>query len=255
MSSQPYLSVIVPSFNELKNLKRGVLNDVLDYLKKQSYTWEIILSDDGSTDGTLAVLQDFASNNSRVRVLANKHAGKGPTVAAGMLAAAGQYRLYTDFDQSTPISEVEKLWPFVHKGEDVIIGSRAVQGAHRDDEPWYRHLMGKVFNLVVQIFALPGIHDSQCGFKMFSAEATEELFPDLVIYTSKERQDAFTGAFDVELLFLAKKRGYSIAEVPVVWQHNQTDRVNPIKDSIRMFFDTLRIRLAAMMGKYNEDHS
>lgn len=252
MSNQPYLSVVIPSYNEQKNLQRGVLEEVVSYLKKQDYSWEIVLSDDGSTDGTLEVLNNFSQKNDQVRVQANKHAGKGPTVAAGMLAAKGQYRIYTDFDQSTPISEIEKLWPFVEKGEDVIIGSRAVQGARRDEEPWYRHLMGQVFNMVVQFFALPGIQDSQCGFKMFSQEATKALFPNLVIYATKERQDAFTGAFDVELLFLARKKGYSIAEVPVLWKHNETDRVNPIKDSIRMFADTLRIRAAAIMGKYHD---
>ena len=249
--AKPRLSVVIPSYNESKNIRRGVLEKVLSYLEKQPYSWEIILSDDGSTDETKAYLQKFSAEHAHVHFLPNKHGGKGPTVMAGMLAAQGEFRLFTDFDQSTPIEEVEKMWPYVEEKYDIIIGSRAVQGAKRDKEPWYRHLMGQVFNLVVQTFALPGILDTQCGFKMFSAQATAQLFPRLVIYQAQERQDAFTGAFDVELLYLAKKAGFSIAEVPVLWEHNESDRVSPIKDSIRMFIDILRIRWADLMGRYH----
>jgi dolichyl-phosphate beta-glucosyltransferase len=245
------LSVVIPSYNEVKNFQRGVLNTVIEYLKQQPYTWEVILTDDGSTDGTVQLLTDFAKQHPNVRFIPNNHGGKAPTVTSGMLAAQGEHRLFTDFDQSTPLSEVEKMWPYIEDGADIVIGSRAVQGARRDKEPWYRHIMGKVFNLVVQIFALPGIHDTQCGFKLFSAEATTKLFPQLVIYRSKTRTDAFTGAFDVELLFLAKRNHFSIAEVPVLWEHNQSDRVNPIKDSLRMFIDILKIRWAAIMGYYH----
>lgn len=245
------LSVVIPSYNEKKNFERGVLDQVVAYLRKQPYDWEVVLTDDGSTDGTQEFLASFAKQHEHVRFVPNKHGGKGPTVMAGMLAAIGEYRLYTDFDQSTPIAEVGKMWPYIAEGNDIVIGSRAVQGAKRDKEPWYRHLMGKGFNLVVQTFALPGILDTQCGFKLFSARATETLFPQLVIYQAKERQDAFTGAFDVELLYLAKKNGFSIAEVPVLWEHNESDRVNPVKDSIRMFLDILRIRWADLMGRYH----
>jgi len=246
-----FLSVVIPSYNEVKNLHRGVLDSVLAYLKKQDYSFEIILTDDGSTDGTKEELIKFAQKHPQVKTRLNSHRGKGPTVASGMLAATGQYRLFTDFDQSTPISEIEKMWPFVEDGADIVIGSRALQGAKRDKEPWYRHIMGKGFNFVVQTVAIAGIHDTQCGFKLFSAQATEDLFPRLVIYVNKERQDAFTGAFDVELLFLAKKLGYHIAEVPVLWEHNESDRVNPVKDSIRMFLDIVKIRLADWLGRYH----
>lgn len=250
--AKTFLSVVIPSYNEKKNINRGVLEKVVEYLQQQTYTWEIILTDDGSTDGTQAFLEQFAQSHKNVTFLANPHGGKGPTVAAGMLAAQGEYRLYTDFDQSTPISDIEKMWPYIEDHEDIVIGSRAVQGARRDDEPWYRHIMGKGFNFVVQIFALPGISDTQCGFKLFSQQATEDLFPRLVVYARKERQDAFTGAFDVELLYLAKKKKYSIAEVPVLWIHNESDRVNPVKDSIRMFIDILKIRGTDLLGHYRE---
>lgn len=250
MSNQPYLSVVIPSYNEKNNLKRSVLNEVYDYLDQQPYAWELILSDDGSTDGTTQALQDFSKRDERITVLANPHRGKGPTVTAGMSIATGQWRLFTDFDQSTPINEVEKL--LVHAANfDVLIGSREVPGALRDKEPFYRHLMGRGFNFLVRLLAVPGINDTQCGFKVFSKRATEELFPQLFIYSSnKERVDAFTGAFDVELLFLANKYGFKMKEVPILWRHYHTDRVSPVKDSWRMFKDIVRIRLADLAGKY-----
>jgi len=248
---KPYLSVVIPSYNEMKNLKRGVLDTVLEYLKKQSYRWEIILTDDGSQDGTTQKLHEFAKKDERIRVIDNIHAGKAPTVTAGMLQATGEWRLFTDFDQSTPISEVEKLLQFTQKGFSVILGSREMVGAKRDEEPFYRRIMGRGFNLIVQILAVPGILDTQCGFKLFSAEATETLFNKLYIYGSqKERRDAYTGAFDVELLYLANKLNYSIQEVPITWYHNSTERVSPVKDSIRMFIDILRMRFARIRGKY-----
>lgn len=246
-----HLSVIIPSYNELKNLKRQVLDEVLEYLKKQTYTWELILSDDGSTDGTLDELNKFAKKHENILVLANIHAGKGPTVQSGMLAAHGEWRLFTDFDQSTPLSEVEKLFPFTKKNYDIVIGSRGIEGARRDKEPWYRHYMGRGFNMLVQFLAIPGIYDTQCGFKLFSANATEQLFSKLVVYgRQKERGDAFTGAFDVEALFLANKYGFKIKEVPIYWHHHETDRVSPVKDSIRMLIDIIKIRITELLGKY-----
>lgn len=248
---QPFLSVIIPSYNEKKNMSSGVLEQVVSYLGRQEYAWEVILSDDGSSDGTVELLQQFASKNSGVRVLENKHAGKAPTVTAGMLAATGKWRLFTDFDQSTPLSEVEKLLKTARDNYDVVIGSREITGAKRDDEPFYRHLMGRVFNLVVQVLAVPGIQDTQCGFKLFSDCASDDLFSRLSVYGNlAERLDAYTGAFDVELLYIARKLHYNIAEVPIHWEHRETDRVSPIKDSLRMFVDIFRIRLAALLGRY-----
>ena len=251
MPKDIYLSVIIPSYNEQKNIKRGVLDQVADYLNQQAYTWEVVLSDDGSTDGSVAILADFANKHPGFVLLKNLHAGKGPTVQAGMLKATGQWRLFTDFDQSTPLNEVEKLMSFAEKKYDVIIGSREMIGAKRDKEPWYRHLMGRGFNLVVQILAIPGIMDTQCGFKLFSSVAAEILFSNLVIYgRKKERKDAFTGAFDVEALFLANRYGFKIREVPIAWKHYETNRVSPIKDSLRMLFDIMKIRMTFIRGLY-----
>lgn len=249
---KPYLSVIVPSYNEERNIKRGVLDELLSYLKKQKYEWEIILSDDGSADNTLAELKKFAEKDNRIIVVANKHAGKAPTVTSGMLKAKGDWRLFTDFDQSTPISEIEKLFEFTNEGYKVVIGSRELEGAKRDKEPFYRHIMGKGFNFLVQTLAVPGIHDTQCGFKLFSEDATKVLFNKLYVYgNQEEREDAFTGAADVELLFLARKMGYKIKEVPITWKHHYSERVSAFKDSFRMFRDIVLIRISHLLGKYN----
>ncbi len=247
---KPYLSVVIPSYNEQKNIKRNVLDEVLNYLKKQKYDWEVLLSDDGSADGTTEELHKFAKKDKRITVVENIHAGKGPTVQSGMLKANGEWIIFTDFDQSTPLSEIEKLFVF-QDTHQVIIGSREISGAKRDKEPIHRHIMGKGFNVLVQTLAIPGIYDTQCGFKLFRRDACQEIFSKLVVYgRSKERHDAFTGAFDVEALFLAKKNGYKIQEVPIVWHHNETDRVNPIKDSLRMLTDIIKVRIADLSGKY-----
>ncbi len=248
----PYLSVIVPSYNEQKNIDRSVLDLMLGYLLNQKYSWELILSDDGSNDGTAEVLEKFAQKDDRIIYLANIHAGKAPTVKAGMLTARGTWRLFTDFDQSTPLSEVEVLLKHAEQGAQVVVGSREIAGAHRDKEPIHRHIMGRGFNLLVQILAVPGFYDTQCGFKLFSAQATELLFSNLYVYGNETaRTDAFTGAFDVELLYLARKAGLSMIEVPIKWEHNASERVSPIKDSLRMFRDIVKIRLASRLGKYN----
>lgn len=248
---KPYLSVVIPSYNEMKNLQRGVLNEVLEYLKKSDFSWELLLSDDGSSDGTEAALDEFAKKDSRIKVLHNVHAGKAPTVTAGMLAANGEWRLFTDFDQSTPIADVEKLLRYAKEGAEVIIGSREIVGASRDKESFLRHLMGRVFNILVQVLAIPGFLDTQCGFKLFSAKATEDLFNSLYVYGSrKARKDAFTGAFDVELLYLALKKGYALQEVPINWHAHESNRVSPIKDSLRMVRDIIIIRISDLLGKY-----
>ena len=251
MTLEPFLSIVVPAFNESRNVQSRHIEKMLDYLDRQSFGYEVLLVNDGSTDATLELLNTLAKNYKHVRVLNNPHQGKALTVKAGMLEAVGENRLYTDFDQSTPISEVEKLLPFLKKEYDVVIGSREIEGSIREQEPWYRHLMGKVFNIVVQLVTVRGIHDTQCGFKLFTKKATLELFPKLKITTAPQ-MDAFTGAFDVELLFLAKKHGLNIAEVPVHWQHEESERVNPVKDSLRMFIEVIKIRLYDVVKGYSK---
>ena len=245
------LSIVIPAYNELDNLNKGVLDSADDYLKTKKYDWEVIVIDDGSTDGTTEKLSSWIKSHPGWNLIKNPHQGKAVTVKTGIIKTKGDYILFTDFDQATPLSEVEKLIPFIKKGYQVAIGSREVKGSQRLDEPRYRHLMGKVFNFAVQIIAIGGIHDTQCGFKLFTSQAAKELFTSLIVYGNGVEKQAFTGAFDVELLYIAQKRGYRIAEVPVSWRHIKTNRVNPIRDSVRMFLDLVKIRLAALSGNYS----
>lgn len=247
---QPFLSVIIPAYNEIDNFKADVLESVQDYLSKRKYDWEVFVVDDGSTDGTFEALKKWSQNRPNWTIIKNPHKGKAFTVKTGVLGANGEYILISDFDQATPLSEVEKLLPFMKKGYDIVIGSREVKGSERLGEPWHRHLMGKVFNTVVQTFTIRGISDTQCGFKLFTNQAAKNLFNSLIVYGGGVEKFAFTGAFDVELLYIAQKRKLKIAEVPVSWRHIKTNRVNPLRDSIRMFFDVLRIRITDLFGGY-----
>lgn len=250
MVEEPYLSVIAPAYNEEPNFKKGTIDEVPQYLQKQPYSWEIIIVDDGSEDQTATLAQDFAQKHKNVRVIKNPHQGKAETVKTGVLAAKGELILFTDFDQATPISEIEKLLPYFPKF-DIVIGSRQLPGAKREKEPFYRHWMGLVFNLVVQTIAVRGIWDTQAGFKCLKHDVAKELFGNLKVYgQGKKVKGALVTAFDVELLFIAKKKGYKIKEVPIVWHHVATSRVDPLKDSVRMFRDVLKVRLNDLRGLY-----
>lgn len=249
---QPYLSIVIPAYNELDNFRRGVLDKVWQYLKDRAYSWEVIIVDDGSSDGSVKLLDQFCRSKPGFRLLKNPHQGKAGTVATGVKAARGQYILFTDFDQATPLSEFEKLKPYLENGYEVAIGSREVAGARREDEPFYRHLMGRGFNFGVRLLTVRGIADTQCGFKAFEGKVAKELFRRLQVYKPTRERTAFVGAFDVEILFIARRLGYKIAEVPVHWQHVETTRISPVKDSIRMALDVIRIRLYHLLGRYGK---
>lgn len=250
MADKPHLSVVIPAYNEEPNFKKGAIDDVPKYLEKQSYSWEILIVDDGSDDNTAKLAQDFAKTHKNVKVIKNPHQGKAETVKTGVAEANGELILFTDFDQATPIDEVDRLLPFF-PDYDIVIGSRQLPGAKREKEPLHRHIMGIVFNLVVQSIAVRGIWDTQAGFKCFKADIAKDLFGKLKVYGKGGKvQGALVTAFDVELLFIAKKKGYRIKEVPIVWHHVATTRVNPLKDSARMFRDVLKVRLNDLKGIY-----
>lgn len=250
MPESPYLSVIVPAFNEESNLKKGVLDELPNFLSNQDYTYEILIVDDGSLDATAALAEEFSQKHKNVKVIRNPHQGKAETVKKGVEEAKGKFILFTDFDQATPVSEVNKFLPYF-PDFDIVIGSRQLPGAKREKEPIHRHLMGLGFNLVVQLLAVRGIWDTQAGFKCFKGNVAKDIFSKLKVYGKGQKvKGALVTAFDVELLFLAKKSGYKIKEVPIAWHHVSTTRVNPIKDSFRMFRDVVKIRLNDLKGVY-----
>lgn len=249
----PFLSVVIPAYNEERRLP-GNLRRILDYLNRQPYNFEVIVVDDGSTDQTVERVREVAQGDPRVTIIENPHFGKGYTVRTGMLAARGDIALFTDADLSTPIEEIERLLPYFDEGYDVVIGSREGGGRNqRIGEPFYRHLMGRVFNLIVQLIAVRGVQDTQCGFKAMRREVAQDLFPRLRLHdgSGKPIQGSMVTAFDVELLFLALKRGYRIKEVPVEWYYGNESKVNPIKDSWRNLRDVLLVRWNDLLGRYD----
>lgn len=233
------------------NLRKGVLDKIDYYLLRQKYSYEVLIVDDGSDDGSAEFAEKFSKENNHFRVLKNNHLGKAGAVGSGMLAAKGEIRLFTDMDQATPIEEVEKLLPHFNKGFDIVIGSR---NTTRKGSPLTRRIMSR--SMIVLRKMLVGLYelgDTQCGFKAFNEKSAIDLFKKLnTLHNgySKIRGSNVTAGFDVELLYLAYKMGYKIKEVPVEWLYVETRRVNPINDSINGFVDLLKISSNKITGKY-----
>jgi dolichyl-phosphate beta-glucosyltransferase len=236
--SPPTLSIVIPAYNEALRLP-ATLARVREHLAARGLAHEILVVDDGSTDGTAAVAR---AGGDAVRVLRHEaNRGKGYAVRRGMLAASSERRLMTDADLSTPIEELARLEAEIDRGFDVAIGSRAVAGARIEvRQPAYREAVGRLFNRLVQALLLPGLADTQCGFKLFTAEAAEAAFGAC-------RLDGFS--FDVEALYVVRRRGLRIAEVPVVWRNDAATRVG-LGGGSAAFLDLLRIRLLALRGAY-----
>jgi len=238
----PFLSIIIPAHNEEKRLP-PTLKTVDAYLERQAYTSEVIIVENGSQDLTAVVTEAFVADHPRTRLIREAGRGKGLAVRRGMLEAKGEYRFICDADLSMPIEEVAKFLPPERNGYDVAIGSREAPGARRFNEPPYRHFQGRVFSNLVKLFAVPGFEDTQCGFKMFKGEIATDIF----------KVQAFNGmSFDVEALFIARKRGYKIIEVPIDWYYQAESRVDPILDPLRMLRDILVIRSNWQRGAYNK---
>ncbi|HEY1015532.1 MAG TPA: dolichyl-phosphate beta-glucosyltransferase [Herpetosiphonaceae bacterium] len=253
IQSAPFLSLIIPAYNESRRLPQ-TLAAVRAYLEAQPWDWELLVVDDGSSDETVALARASLADEPRARVIENPHRGKGYTVRTGMLAARGQYVLFSDADLAVPLEEWPKLQQALEAGCDVAIGSREGAGAQRIDEPPHRHLMGRVFNLIVRLLAVGSFQDTQCGFKAFTREAAHDLFARLQLYgdNAAAPRGAAVTAFDVEVLFLAGRRGYRIREVPVIWRYGEETKVDPLRDSWRNFGDVLRVRLNALRGRYRD---
>ena len=252
-AEQPYLSLIIPAYNEDSRLGE-TLRVVTAYLHRQPYSWEVLVVDDGSSDRTRALAATFATTavGAALHVIANPHRGKAYAVRSGVLAAHGKIVGFTDADLATPIETLAASIALFADGADVVIGSREGRGAMRRDEPLYRHLMGRVFNGLVQIVALPGIQDTQCGFKIMRGTVARTLFTATRLYG--EDSPAPTGpavtGFDVELLYLARRHDYRIAEVPVNWQYIAESKVSPLRDTVRNVRDLVMVRVNSLLGRY-----
>lgn len=244
------LSVIIPAYNEETNIRLGALDKVLRYLQTQTYNWEVVIVNDGSTDRTKELVSEFCKHTEGFTLINNPHLGKAGTVVSGMLAGKGDILLFTDLDQATPLNQSEKILPWFTKGYDAVIGSRS---GRREGAPLLRLIMARGFMILRGILlGLRGITDTQCGFKAFRNTVAKNIFGSLKVYGNRHEVSGsmVTAGFDLEVLYLAKVRGYKIKEIPVEWHYVETRRVNPIKDSWQGFMDILKIRWKAWMGEY-----
>ena len=237
----PFLSIVIPAYNEESRLP-NTLEQIDAFLERQAYTAEVLVVENGSQDRTFEVAQAFARGHPRVSALQEKGRGKGLAVRRGILQAQGEYRFMCDADLSMPVDEINRFMPPALPGADIVIGSREAPGAVRYNEPQYRHWGGRAVNTMIRLLILPGLNDTQCGFKCFRAPVAEELF----------RLQTLSGwAFDVELLYLARQRGYSIVELPIHWYFNPESKLNVFQDALKMGMDILTIHWNKLRGVYD----
>ncbi|MCX7919589.1 MAG: glycosyltransferase family 2 protein [bacterium] len=235
MNDSVFLSIIIPAYNESARI-RQTIEKIIAYLATKSYSSEVIVVDDGSSDGTQSVIHPFIQEYKTLKFIRyTPNRGKGYAVKTGMLEAKGKYCLFSDADLSTPIEELDRFLQIMESENcHIVIGSRGLPTSQvLKHQPWFRERMGKIFNWFVQKLVFPGIKDTQCGFKLFRAEVIQPLF---------SRQTINRFSFDVELLYLARRLGYKIVEEPVRWVNSPATKVNPITDATRMLFDLFRIR-------------
>lgn len=237
----PYLSIIIPAYNEERRLG-GSLHEVASYCDTLPYPVELIVVDDGSSDRTAEIVKEQMQVCDYLRLHPVRHGGKGHACKHGVMAARGEWMLLCDADLAVPISAIASFEPLLSSGAEIVIASRELEGAERIDEPEHRHLMGRIFNWVVRTLAVRGITDTQCGFKCFRHDIARELF---------DRQTIAGWGFDVELLLIARRRGFRIEEVPITWYYGEQSKISPLQDSIRMFREVLQIRLNAWRGRYD----
>ncbi len=237
----PYLSIIIPAYNEAARLSAS-LEKIDAFLRNQTYSAEIIVVENGSTDDTLQLCRAMQARIKNLVVIHEDKRGKGWAVRRGMQAAQGAYRFICDADLSMPIEELPRFFPPLLEDAPVAIASREAPGARRYGEPEYRHIIGRVFNWMVRLIVLPELQDTQCGFKCFRADVSEAVFPLVGI----------TGwTFDVEALFIARRLGYAITEIPIPWYYNAHSNIRVLRDSLQMGTDLFKIRWNALTGKYH----
>ncbi len=239
---KPFLAIVVPAFNEESRIG-GSLDRLREFLLEFERSWEIVVVDDGSSDRTAEIVEEHSRLDGRIKLIKAAHGGKGAAVRRGMLEAEAEWRFLSDADLSMPPGNLRRFFQSEHgftPAFDVSIGSREAAGARRIDEPWVRHFLGRVYNWTVKLVALRGIEDTQCGFKLYSAEAATVVFP-------VQRLQGWT--YDVENLFIAKKAGFSIGEVAIDWQYYEGGKVT-LGGSVAAYLDIFRVRLNHLMGRY-----
>ena len=242
--THPFLSIVVPAFNE-EACVAATIDRLTTYLESTGWKWEIVVSDDGSTDSTARIVGEKSAADPRVRLVQAPHMGKGAAVRRGMLEATGQWRFLCDADLSMAPDEIDRFFPGPERKPrfDVSAGSREAAGARRLEEPWTRHITGRAFTWAVKLFLMRGIEDTQCGFKLFSANAAEALFPN---------QRLKGWGFDAEVLFLARRAGFTVGEVPITWQHFTGSKVSLVGGA-NGFLDIFRVRMNQLMGRYRRN--
>ncbi len=236
------LSIIIPAHNEEVRLPPS-LEQVKEFVQDQTYPIEVIVVENGSSDRTLNVAESFQEKMPYLKVIQETQSGKGLAVRNGMLEATGQYRIFCDADFSMPVSEIRKFVPAEGQSYDIAIASRELPDSKRVDEPEFRHLIGRIFNSLVKFTVLPGLQDTQCGFKAFRGEIADQLF---------HLQTLDGWSFDAEILFIAQRQGINIREVPITWYYKAGTRLHFLKDSFKMAADLLTIRRNANQGKYDQ---
>ena len=239
-----FLSIVIPAYNEETRLP-DTLNKVSAFLGTQSYSSEVLIVDNNSTDKTEEIIKDYCSRYPNMQGLFEKEPGKGAAVRCGMLQAKGEFAFMCDADLSMPIEELINFLPPKLEGIDIAIASREAPGAIRYHEPHFRHLGGRLMNWLIQLFILPGLNDTQCGFKCFTTETAKDLF---------KHQTLPGWSFDIELLYIARKRGYKVLEIPVPWYYQQESKVNAVRDALQILMDIQTIRRNANQGVYDPEN-
>jgi dolichyl-phosphate beta-glucosyltransferase len=245
-------SIVIPAYNEEGGITAS-LTQVMNYMSSFDPLFEIIVVDDGSIDSTAQKVEDYAQYHSEITLIKNLHKGKAAAVTTGVMAAQGKYILTADADMATPVDEIKRFVHWLQEHEyDIVIASREGAGAKRQGEPLFRHIIGRVFNFMVRIIAVPQFADTQCGFKLYTKDVAHDIFSRLIVYkdTDKVIKKPFLGAFDVELIFIALKRGYKVKAVPVTWTYVKTTRLNFLGTSYKMARDVIKIRLNGLKGAY-----
>ena len=240
-TSHTHISVIIPVYNEQSRIGK-TLTILVNYLSLQDYLWEIVIVNDGSEDNTINTVTPHLENP-RIKLINLPHSGKGSAIKQGMLSALGAIRIMCDADMAMPVEHIDEfIFEINDNKNDVVIGSRQIYGSKRFNEPGFRHLIGRIYNFWVKLFLISDFLDTQCGFKAFTKDAADKIFP-------LQRLEGF--GFDVEILVIAHMNKLKTKELPIEWYHNEDSKVNPIHDSIKMFVDTIKIKTGIYRGKYD----